>query len=203
MQLAHRWLDRNLTRLELVVTLLLVAVFVGSFVKYIRHTFAVTEQTMVSTAIINIDTAMRYHAMMAMLKGNPAMLEIMRTQSPLAVIQSAQKNYLTSVESLADELKTPIRKFMTLPASYVGEITADDDRRLRPGNWYFDNRDRTLNYLVRNVDFFDSGIDDFPGIKLKVKVDFEDMNGDMQYQPAIDRYKSIELDSVGVYHWST
>ena len=200
--LAHRWIDRNLTRLELVISILLIAMTMGIFMKYVNSALAAAEKTMVATTVMNLDTALRYHAMINMLRNKPGILNVMLTQSPFAVVQVTQQQYLKPENIVERKLEYSLKRLMATPANYVGEVIGSDSQDLSPGDWYFDIQDRTLNYLVRNRQYFQSGIEGFPGIKLKVTLIFKDMNGDSEYQHGIDRYITIKLEAIGDYHWT-
>ncbi len=66
------------------------------------------------------------------------------------------------VKSKVPELRAfeggnPMALLAETPRNYLGELDGTDPARLEDGNWYFDKRDKTLVYLVRNKGFFVGG----------------------------------------------
>ena len=70
MELMHRWSDRNLTRLELVMALLIMFILIGAFSRHVLIVFARAESTMINTTVMNMNTTLQYYAMNAALKGD-------------------------------------------------------------------------------------------------------------------------------------
>ena len=69
MELAHRWSDRNLSRLELISAVLVLAILIGVFSRYILVVFSSAEQSMVNSTVININTSLSYRAALLILEG--------------------------------------------------------------------------------------------------------------------------------------
>ena len=70
MQLAHRWSDRNLTRIELVMALLVLDSFRGVFSRHVLILFARAKKTFVESTVININTALRYYTVTLLMDNN-------------------------------------------------------------------------------------------------------------------------------------
>ena len=86
MQLAHRWADRNLTRLELVLALIILLLVLGVFMRSVLVVFARAEQRMVESTIINLGTSLNYHASMAALRGDYEELPKLERRSPIGLV---------------------------------------------------------------------------------------------------------------------
>ena len=83
MELAHRWSDRNLTRMELVMAILLLAILIGTFSRYALVLFARVEKSMLDRTVININTALNYRASMAVMRGQYDELQFLIKMNPI------------------------------------------------------------------------------------------------------------------------
>lgn len=52
----------------------------------------------------------------------------------------------------------PMSRLAERPPNYLGELFGPDPSALAPGNWYFDNRERVLCYLVDSTDYFETAV---------------------------------------------
>ena len=202
MDLAHRWTDRNLTRLELIVACTIIALFIGLFIRYTLVIFARTEQTMVNTTIVNINSALKYHIAMAAMLGDNDFISRALTQSPFNLIQNAQKTYPASIKQLPDKFDARLSSFLIAPANYIGDLNNPNPADIMPGQWYYDIHDNTLNYRIRNSEHFFGGMEGIPMLKFKVVLDYNDNNGNGQFDQGIDTYNSIGLNSIGNIIWT-
>ena len=202
MELAHRWADRNLTRLELVAACCIMALLIGYALRHMLIFFAEVERTMLNTSIVNINSALKYRAAVAIMRGDKQLISRLSEQSPFAVIQSTQGLYVQPADDLEKQLNLRIVSFITQPANYAGELFDPELSEIESGSWYFDLSDKTLNYRVRNDEFFQSELaGEGARIKLKVVIDYNDINGNERYDADIDEYKSVSLQRVGIYSW--
>ena len=202
MELAHRWRDRNLTRLELVVAWLIIAVIIGVFVRTMLIIFTKAERTMVNTTVNNINTALRYSAALAVMQGNTKFLAGLAQRNPFDFVQNRQVLQHFPSASHFNVLSARMAAYATPPSNYLGVLDNPDPATLKAGNWYFDKSDKTLNYLVSNSEYFHSSLGKIPRIKLKVVVDYNDANGNKRFDPGVDEFKSVSLRSIGKYSWT-
>jgi hypothetical protein len=202
MELAHRWLDRNLTRLELAVACTILLLLLGFFMRYMLVFFARTEKIMVETSIVNLNSALKYRAAIAMMRGDKTFISSAIEQSPFGLVSDAQGTQILPALSESEPLNLRVAAYTTLPSRYLGELDNPDPATVEAGFWYFDRSDRTLNYIVRNDEFFRSDLGEVPWIKLRVTVDYNDRDGNGRYDPDIDEYQSIQLKSIGNYSWA-
>jgi hypothetical protein len=201
MELAHRWADRNLTRLELVCACLILALLIGFALRHMLIFFARTEKIMVNTSIVNIDTALKYHAAIAIMRGDREFLSGLMVRSPFSVVNSSPVLQSNASGGIAG-LNTRIIPINTMPANYLGELDNPDHATLEAGSWYFDTVDRSLNYLVRNDEYFYSDLEGVPRIKLRVNIAYNDRDGDARFDPEVDEYKTVSLRSIGNFSWA-
>lgn len=87
--------------------------------------------------------------------------------------------------------ENPMSWLLRHPANYLGEYYAPDPAMLRRGAWFFDRRDRTVNYLLSS-DTFSSRTSNL----LKFKVELSS-----SYHPAPSgrsgNYGALVIDEVG------
>ena len=159
---------------------------------------------MLNTSIVNINSALKYQAAIAIMQGDRQSIAALTEQSPFKVIQPTQGLYIKPAGNLENHMKLSIASIVNVPANYTGELFDPEPTQIEPGSWYFDQADKTLNYRVRNNEFFQS---DLPGdiarIKLKVVIDYNDNNGNERYDADGDEFKSISLQVVGNYSWGS
>lgn len=111
------------------------------------------------------------------------------------------------VKSKAAELpafdgSNPMALLAETPHNYLGELDGPDPARLEDGNWYFDRRDRTLVYLVRNKGFFAGGQPDPPRARFVVRLIYSDRNGNGVFDQGKDDIAGLRLSPVEKYSWS-
>ena len=202
MELAHRWRDRNLTRLEFIFSCILIVIFIGTFIRSTLVVFARTEQTMVNTTIVNINSALQYQAALALMLGDAGFITRSLVESPFKLLQSAQASYTEKVGKLRDNVNFPVNAFVSEPANYVGEIDNPDPQEIKPGQWYYDSSDHTLDYRIRNTELLPDGAAGVPILKFRVVVDYTDNNSNGVFDHGIDTYNSIKLKSTGSFKWA-
>jgi type II secretory pathway pseudopilin PulG len=69
------------------------------------------------------------------------------------------------LQSLADN--NPIGLLTKPPENYLGEYYSPKISTLPKGNWYFDRKDRTLNYITHGLKTFSSGTSTLLRFKVK------------------------------------
>lgn len=201
MHLVPRWADRNLSRLEVIVAWILILILIGTFARYMFVLFAEVERSMVNRTVSNIETALKYRAGMARLKGETAKIKQMQTDNPIGQIASPHQLYSAIDDD--DDIEQSLAELPNLPgpANYGGEIADSDLDSVKKGNWYYNVSDGTLIYIIRNEEFFVSDLGGIARLRYKVTLDFVDKNGNGEYDPEIDSYRSIALSPRDVYEW--
>lgn len=201
MELAHRWGDRNLTKLEYIFAILIFAVLIGIFSRHVLMIFSRAEQGMISSTVININTALYYRAAMAEMRGEYDELELLRKINPMEQLQS-----IPDINDLDITMKNiPFAltaHSISTPANYGGEINAYTMESMEKGKWYFNQDNRHLVYYLNNSQFFSSNAGGLPIIQFRVEFAYEDRNSNGLYDPGIDEFKTMKLDPVGHYQWN-
>ena len=151
---------------------------------------------------MNINSALSYQAVIAQMRGDKAYITRLQDQNPFDLVQ-VDPGLQSFRPATGDEILDPgLLSLNTMPANFLGELDDPAPGTLDRGNWYFDRSDKTLNYLVRNAEFFHSDTGDVPRIKLQVVIDYNDKDGNGEYNADIDIFKSVRLQTIGTYSWA-
>jgi len=199
MFLYHRWIDRNLTRLELVVSLMVILVFFGVFLRQSLVVVAMAERTALNTTIANINSSLSVAAAKCLLLNDAQCLAAMQGMNPMGSLTYAEAELLylrNKVDIFEDKFK------MTPPPNYVGVRFKPDPDELDAGFWYFDLSDNTLVYTVKNDEFFFSDIPGKPRVKFRVDLEYNDNNGNDKFDLQADEFTAVKLRNVNSYHWN-
>lgn len=199
MALSSRWYDRNLSKIELVAVVLLISIFIGVFAARALKIFALTEQTSVTLTINNMNTVLKYKAIMAVANNRIDELEELSHINPMQLIYGGSEVYMKTTEDLKDEIGHPPD---TTLSNYIGELYDPDVNDIEPGSWYFDRGVNLLIYRVRNTEFFYSSLDGPERIRYAVMLEYEDMNDNGRYDPAEDRFINIKIENIDTYEWN-
>lgn len=105
-------------------------------------------------------------------------------------------------ELLAFEGSNPMALLAETPRNYLGELDGADPAKLEDGNWYFDKRDGTLVYLVRNKGFFVGGQPGPPRARFALRLVYSDRDGNGVFDPGVDMIEGLRLSPVEKYSWS-
>lgn len=198
MALSSRWQDRNLSKIELVVALLLISIFIGAFSFRALKIFALAERTSVTLTISNMNTALKYRTLMALSKNDIGKLGELESFNPMRLVYSDADTYLKTGEDLINEAKLPSKD---TPTNYIGELNAPDVNDITPGTWYFDRSSNLLVYRVKNTEFFYSQLNGPARIRYSIKLEYEDANDNNKYDPEIDKFINISIVSIDKYKW--
>jgi len=200
MQLAPRWLDRNLSRLEMIVSVTIIMLFIGAFMQHMLIVFARAERSMVNRTVTNINTALKYRAVFDLMRSDYRDLAIMENTNPMAVTETVQPHNDSTPRRV--QPKSGAAGF-SRPANYIGEFASPDPAAEPKGVWYYDTGKRQLVYIVRNTEFFSSDLTGVPRLRFRVKIDYIDSDGNGKFDPPADKYRSVQLQSMDRYEWKT
>ena len=195
MELAHRWSDRNLSRIELTAALLILALLTGGFVERMIRIFAATERRFVETTVINLNSALQVRAAMAAMNGDWAAIRSMLRESPMQAQAPALPQQDPGVQGVYAE--AIMEGVFFVPGNYLGELRVADVAGVPGGTWYFDRDDRVLVYRVDNAEFFSGE----PVLKYRIAVDYADRDQDGSYEPERDELHGIHLAPAGGGRW--
>ncbi len=198
--MALRWADRNLSKLEVIsvvcVLLILFNVFLGKVLKI----FINAERSMVENTLINMNTALRFHALHYQIKGDNLSLKAMDGMNPVEVMTAAPDDGLQGYAELSSSGKI---KSMLIkpPVNYAGEFSGENAQQVPKGRWYFDPAERSLVYHVRSTGLFRSNVIGTERLRYSVRLLYDDVDQDGQFDPVVDRYQSIKVVPHDEYVW--
>ena len=201
MELAHRWINRDLTRLELVMVLLILSLLIGAFSRYTLLIFARAEKSMVERTVININTALNYRASIPVLKGQYGKLEVLKRINPMEEMQQINEleDYANKdMQNISLALSGAV---LSMPLNYGGTITSEQLDTLEKGKWYFNNSESLIIYLISNTEFFNSGLSGPARIRFRIAIDYKDNNLNGRFDKNVDQYKTLKLKPVDQYIW--
>lgn len=202
MDLAHRWIDRNLTRTELIMALLLLSVMIGFFSHHMYLVFGKVEKLMIDRTVLNINSALHLEASVAIMKRDGGSLQKLELINPMDLMKNS-----IGLEDFIDDQKgknvsLAKNNIVIKPSNYGGIVIDDSDPNLEPGHWYFDQDDYLLFYILNYSEFFTSDLDGTPRIRYKVEMNFIDQDNDDVFDPSVDKLNSIQLNAIDEFEWS-
>ena len=99
------------------------------------------------------------------------------------------------------EAINPMSVLAKAPATYIGEFDQSVPPGVAGGDWYFDTRSRTLVYVVRNTEFFEGVLGDPERARFRVRLAFEDRNGNGRYDAPRERIEGVIIEPVEPHRW--
>jgi hypothetical protein len=200
MKIAHRWVDRNLTRMELVVAILILALLIGMFSKYMFVIFAKAERSMVNRTVININTALHYRASMMVMMGQDEELNLLLKINPMKELQLALE--INDIQNKSDMLSYAFSgSVISTPSNYGGTVLPESLDTMEKGKWYFRSDNHVLLYTLNNTEYFSDNFDGIARIRYRIKLDYIDNNNNGKYDQKIDEYNSLKLKKVNDNTW--
>ena len=117
-------------------------------------------------------------------------------------IYKAQKIISSNHQELKNMVQAnPVGIIFSPPRGYTGEFEMADPKQFSPGEWYFDKQHGQLVYLVIHVDEFSTSLSPPARIRLQLQAAYQDKNGNGRYDPDIDRFMGLQLNSLEDYEW--
>lgn len=124
----------------------------------------------------------------------------LRSAIGMKVAETIVKSRIADLGAL--EGSNPMALLAETPHNYLGELDGADPAKLEDGNWYFDKRDKTLVYVVRNKGFFVGGQANPPRARFTVRLVYSDRNGNGAFDLGKDVIEGLRLNPVEKYSWS-
>lgn len=124
----------------------------------------------------------------------------LRSAIGMKVAESIVKSKVAELAAL--EGSNPMQLLAETPRNYLGELDGVDPTTLEDGNWYYDKRDKTLVYLVRNRGFFTGGQTKPPRARFAVRLVYSDRNRNGVFDAGVDEIQGLRLGPMEPYSWS-
>lgn len=170
--------------------------------RYMLLVFARAEQAMVEMTIVNINTSLGYYAALQIIESDGNNLNVVPGLNPFNYIQSKQDKYTRTEAPFTMTRNLHLPALTGAPTNYLGEFFDPNPVEIAPGNWYYDLNDQTLNYRVRNTEFYYSNDSGIPMIKYRVVFDYNDINGNERFDAGIDQITGLKLVNLTNYSWT-
>lgn len=198
MVLAHRWGARNLSKIELIVVILIFVIIIGVFSRYMLQVFSRAEQSMVNTSVMYINTALHYQAALAIMRNEYEKIELLKKINPLEDIYSN-----SDTSDFSEKLNNVLLKTVVVvkPTNYGGIYYPNQITSLEKGQWYFDLEENLVIYIIRNDEFFDSELEGPSRLRFRIILDYDDLNANNQFEPDIDKFKTMGMVTIDDYQW--
>lgn len=144
MQLAYRWISRDLGRAEFVFAIIFISICLGTLINKSLHLFALAERHLVEATVVNIQTALQLQLAIQSIKNDTGiMIEITEGMNPVTLMQSVPDDYEQYIGTTLAHVRA--KQFSVMPLSnYLGEMFDPDIDALERGNWYFDHNGNLL-----------------------------------------------------------
>ncbi|MCC7412160.1 MAG: hypothetical protein IT495_11100 [Gammaproteobacteria bacterium] len=177
MTIALRSLARDLSRIELALAVVLIAVLVALFLRRMERVEALMERTTVQLVVQDLQARLLMYR--AELTAKPA-------PDALAALVGAN----------------PVGTIIPALASYAGERERIDWNEIRPGQWAFERSTGTLGYRVMHARDLDGGEGLRPArLRYRLEPIYDDLDRDGRYDPARDRLYGIRFARLDRGHW--
>lgn len=192
MEIAHRWSDRNLTKIELIMSLLILSLLIGIFSQYMYSIFSKAEESMIRRTVLNVNTALFHRASMMVMQGKFDELELLLKINPMKELQS-NLNINEIINDIELNSSTLSESIVTTPSNYGGEIVSEYIDIMEKGYWYFVIDDNVLIYLFKNTGPFNYTKKGSSILQFQIKLDYKDINLNGRFDESVDEYKTVKL----------
>jgi hypothetical protein len=178
------WSSRELSRLERVMAVVLMVVFIAVFLERASVLLARVERAAMTTALVNAQNLLRVRAVLLARRGEQGGLAALEGSNPMSAAQAAG---------------SPVSA--DPPRNYLGALENPDPAVIGGAQWYFDRRENVLVYRVRNGAYFDTRLPGPKRARFAVRIDYVDSNGDGRFDSETDRFNGATLRPVEPYRW--
>jgi hypothetical protein len=99
------------------------------------------------------------------------------------------------------EGSNPMELLDSQPFNYLGELNNPEPGSIHGHTWYFDTTQRLLVYRVLYDDYFDSELDGAPRARFQLKLNFDDINENGQFDPKTETFSGLVIKPLEPYGW--
>jgi hypothetical protein len=170
-------LDRPLSRLELGVAVIIIGLCFAGFLRRMEYLEAVGEATALDLSIRNIRTGIMLYVSTRVLQGDR-----------IGIAELAGAN--------------PVGSAIEPPPGYIGSLSRANPDFIRPGQWYFDEDQAVLCYHIVNADYFETPETGPARVRMRLKLNYDDVDGDGVFDQGSDVAESISLELLDPVRWN-
>lgn len=202
MYVAPRWIDRNLTRAEMIVSVCAIALFIGTFMHYGLIVYSNAERSMLNATVTNINTALRHRVLLSRIENHGRVAMDFGNLNPMTDMQ-AEPLFPATEETRELAVAAFVYSVIDEPPNYVGEKDGPPDGALARGIWYYDTRNHELVYTVVNTEYFRTDLPGQKRVRFRLEVAYDDRNHNGKFDPLVDVFESVTLRSPDTFEWKT
>lgn len=173
---ATRVLRRPLGRFELFLCVALIAVLAGTGIRHMTRLMADAEQASMIATLSNVRRALMLEALAHLVHGDLEAVAGLRDANPMQVLDH-------------------------LPPNYAGVHDDGDAAGVPGGSWYFDPALPALVYRAAHAQRFESALAGPPRARFRVRLAFDDADGDGRFEPRTDSFTGIGLEPLEPWRW--
>jgi len=193
MQLAYRWISRDLGRAEFVFSIIFISICLGTLVNKSLQLFALAERHLVEATVTNIQTALRLQSAIQSIKNNTGnMIEITEGMNPVILMQPVPDDYNQYVDTTVAYVRAKQYSVTSL-SNYLGEMFDPDIESLERGNWYFDYNGNLFIYLFKHREYFGGSAGGPTELRYSVQLDYTDVDNNQVYEAGKDILRSVSF----------
>jgi hypothetical protein len=161
-------IDRQLSRLELAIVILLIALCFTWFLHRMNYMAALAEATALDLTVRNLKTGVMTAAAAGIL-GN-------RTD---AMTRIAEGN--------------PVGRAIEPPPGYIGAVRGAVPGSIHAGQWYFDEDQRWLVYHIVNADYFVNAGEGPARVRIQLQLIYNDVNQNGAFDAGTDQPEGVSV----------
>ena len=169
-------LDRPLSRLELALTVIVISSCAVALMHRLAYLEAVAEATALNLTVRNLGTGIRFYVSTRLLQGNHDEIAALAGSNPVG----------TAIDP---------------PPGYIGALRDVKPANIQPGQWYFDEDNALLTYHIVNTDYFQRSGPGPVRVRMKLKLIYDDKNGNGRFDPEVDAATEISLQILDPLKW--
>lgn len=136
--------------------------------------------------------------------GRAERIAFMQVRSQLQsalVLEAAERITRGESRALSSlEASNPMGLLLTPPANYLGAVPAVKEDPAA-ASWIFDESRRRLIYRVGKYNTFEALSGPREWVELEVRFAYRDRDSDGAYNPSVDSFDGLRLDTVNPYRW--
>lgn len=167
---------RGFSLLELVVVICIIAVLAGLAAERTQSMRATAERVAAEALIANVKSALNLRATQLLSKGNAAGVIALTQESPIGLLTEP-------------------------PETYRGAFFGVDPSLFKPGDWFFDRKQRALIYLPRFEDQVESQRQPPYQVAYVLSLVYDDVNGNKSYDPGVDQPTGVRVSPSRELRW--
>lgn len=169
-------LDRPLSRIELAVMVIVIAICAVWLLNRLAFLEALAEARALDMTVRNLRIGVMVNVSTHLLEGKYDSMAAMAQSNPVGVV-------------------------IEPPPGYIGALRQANEANIQSGQWYFDEDRQQLVYRIVNSRYFESTGDGPARVRLKLKLNYDDRNNNGEYDAGVDAAQSVSVQVLDPLKW--